>query len=81
MHSSLPHTADGRVHCEGAGKLGLCRTCDHYHYEKLSCLVNIPFYPPTGYTNPPKITVCNCKDWAPHDNLEFLEWKDEKNNR
>jgi hypothetical protein len=39
-----------------------CRNCGHSHNENRKCILKLFEYP-----------VCNCINWAPMDNLEYLE--------
>ena len=41
-----------------------CRNCGHTHNKNRKCVLKLFEYP-----------VCNCINWAPMDNLKYLEWK------
>jgi hypothetical protein len=60
---------------EYAGKHGMCRTCEHAHWERLICSVRLYKYGITGSLTKPFVYRCGCERWAPKDNLEYLEYK------
>jgi hypothetical protein len=45
-----------------------CRFCNHAHLEDQQVCVDS-----SGWSL--SIVMCHCKEYAPKDNLEFLEWK------
>lgn len=54
------------------GLYGDCRNCPHAHVEMLSCKIEIANLQGTAFG---PVARCACKDWAPVDNLDFLEWQ------
>ena len=46
---------------------GYCRNCPHFHTNKMSCIAYRVVRPPN--------TNCDCNEWLPLDNLEYLEWR------
>lgn len=53
-----------------------CRNCNHYHTKSIGdeMILSCVHYPPFEMAN----CLCDYKDYAPSDNLEFLEWCVEK---
>ncbi len=43
-----------------------CRNCHHKHSIHEKCLY---------YLEKGRVYLCDCNNWVPLDNLEFLEWK------
>ena len=46
--------------------IGICRNCDHWHHSGDRC---------DGFFKDVRELVCDCRNWASDDNLEYLELK------
>lgn len=52
---------------------GCCRNCQHYHHTGTYCDNTFEYVD--------SALGCRCNDWAPLDNLDFLQYKYEKQNK
>lgn len=46
--------------------IGICRNCDHWHHNGGRC---------DEFFHEVRVLHCECKQWEPEDNLEYLELK------
>jgi len=59
----------------GANKYSICRNCPHFKFAHYSaCYASIDDKR-IGHAIP-----CDCPEFVPLDNLEYLEWKVDKQN-